>query len=38
MEMIALVPLVVIGLGVIWACVWPSDDDWPDMGEVGLWR
>ena len=40
METIALVPLALIGLVVIWACVWPGDDDddGPDLGEVGLWR
>ena len=37
-ETIALVPLVVIGLVILWACVWPSDDEGPDPGEVGLWR
>lgn len=39
-ETIALVPIALIGLVILWACVWPSDDEddeGPDWGDALLW-
>lgn len=36
-EIIALVPIALIGLVILWACVWPSDDEGPDWGDAALW-